>query len=134
MTSPFLDYANSASAARLSGPDTTVSFLAPRRDRARSRPLIPAPRRDIAKPLASCRSETQRTASSQDGCLVLRFLLSKNIDTGDGATKKPRLYILVAIKIAVSRKEAPRTSDANKRAMEAGEMGVALSYALGCVF
>lgn len=114
--SPFLDYASFVWAARLSEPDTTVSFLVPRRDRARSQPLIPAPRRDIAKPLASCRSETQRTARSQDGCLVVRFLLSKNIDRETRALQRIGLLYPSCHKNRCFQKEGT-PYDANKRTM-----------------
>jgi len=77
---PFLDYASFVSAARPSAPSTTASTLVPRHDRARLRPLTPAPRRDIAKLLALCHSETQKMVGSLNVCLVLRFSLSKNID------------------------------------------------------
>lgn len=94
-----------------------VSSLVLRHDRARLRQLIPAPRHDIAKPLASCRSETQRVARSQERVSFLRFLPSKNIDRETQGYKEPApLYIQVAIKIVASGKEADAPYDANKRA------------------
>lgn len=55
---PFPDYANFVWAVHLFAPGITVSILALPRDQVRYRLLIPAPPRDIATPLASCRSET----------------------------------------------------------------------------
>ena len=53
-----LGCATSASAARPFAPDKAASILGWRRDPAELRPRTPVPPRDIAKPLASCRSAT----------------------------------------------------------------------------
>lgn len=44
------------------------------------------------------------------GVLVLRFLLSKNIDRKTGGYKEPRLYTRVAIKIGAFRRKASHTT------------------------
>lgn len=55
-----LGCATLASVERPFAPDKGASIPGWRRDPAKLRPRTPAPRRDIAKPLASCRSGTQR--------------------------------------------------------------------------
>jgi len=121
---PRPDYASFVWAACPSAPDTTASSLAPRRDRAKPRPPTPAPRHDIAKPLASCRSETQRTAPSQERVSFRAFCCRKILIEKQGHKELAPLYIQVAIKIAASGKKA----DANKRASLENE-----DCALGCV-
>lgn len=55
-----LGCARLASVERPFAPDKGASIPGWRRDPAKLRPRTPAPPRDIAKPLASCRSGTQR--------------------------------------------------------------------------
>lgn len=112
---PFLGYASFVWVARLFAPGITVSILALLRDQARYQPLTPAPRRDIATPLASCRSETQRTIRSQNECLVLRFLSPKTIDRETGLQRAVPLYPGRHKNCCFRKKATPH--NANKRSL-----------------
>lgn len=102
------DYASFVWAACPSALDTTASSLALLRDRARFRPLTPVPRRDIAKPLASCRSETQRTAPSQERVSFYAFCCRKILIEKQGHTKSLRLIYPSRHKNRCFRKEGGR--------------------------